>query len=126
MKKRFLVLLAQVTTVCLLGAVLSFSAWADSVRDALNAAEQHWAKLYNAKDAAALAMTYTSDAMRLPPDASRAQGRAAIQAQLQKEFGDGLNNIKLQVTDTGNDGNMGWVVGNFSVDYPTQQGTKGA
>ena len=92
------------------------------MRDAINASEQRWAKLYNAKDAPGLGMTYTRDALRLPPDTSRVQGRAAIQAMLQKEFDDRLNNIRLQPTDIGYEGNMASVVGNFTIDVPTQQG----
>jgi uncharacterized protein (TIGR02246 family) len=122
MKIRFACSLAALTVTGLLGVVLWSSAWADSVRDAINASEQRWAKLYNAKDAPGLAMTYTRDALRLAPDASRVQGRAAIQAMLQKELDDGMNNIKLEPTDIGYEGNMAWVVGNFSINVPTQQG----
>jgi uncharacterized protein (TIGR02246 family) len=105
-----------------LGSMFWHSAWAESVRDALNQAEQTWARLYNAKDADGLAKRYVEDAMRLPPDTSRHQGRAAIQANLQKEFDGGVTNCKLQVTDVGSDGNLAWLVGNFSVDYPAEGG----
>ena len=67
-------------------------------------------------------MLYVKDGMRLPPDTSRHQGRAAIQALLQKELDAGLTNCKLVVTDAGSDGNLAWLVGNFSVDYPTEGG----
>jgi uncharacterized protein (TIGR02246 family) len=106
----------------LLCSVLWTSARAESVRDIIGAAEARWVKLYNAKDAAGLAKLYTADALRLAPDASRVQGRTAIQAQLQKEFDDGLHNIKFQETDSGYDANLVWLVGNFAVDYPGQQG----
>lgn len=124
MKTRFLVSLAVTSVIGLLAAVTGSSAWADSVRDALNAAEQQWAKLYNAKDAGGVASRYTADALRLAPDASRVQGRTAIQAQLQKELDDGSHNIKFQVTDSAYEGNLAWLVGNFAVDYTTPQGSK--
>ena len=111
-----------VTAVLAISSIFWSSAWAESVRDALNQAEQRWARLYNAKDAAGLAKSYVEDAMRLPPDTSRHQGRAAIQANLQKEFDAGTTNCKLVVTDVGSDGNLAWLVGNFSVDYPTEGG----
>ena len=111
-----------ILAVLALGSICGSSAWADSVRDAINQAEQRWAKLYNAKDAAGLAKNYVEDAMRLPPDTSRHQGRAAIQANLQKEFDSGTTNCKLEVTDVGHSGNLVWLVGNFSVDYPTEGG----
>src|SRR5262245_6327090 len=122
MRIRFSSSLVAVGIASLLGGILWSSAWADSVKDEIQAAEQLWAKLYNAKDAPGLTKTYTRDAMRLPPDTSRIQGRTAIQAQFQKEFADGLNNFKNEVTDIGYDGKMAWVVGNYAIDVPNQQG----
>jgi uncharacterized protein (TIGR02246 family) len=112
------------SVICLLAVLAGSSAWADSARDAIKAAEQQFAKLYNAKDAAGVANLYAHDALRLAPDASRVQGRAAIQAQLQKELDGGVFNFQGQVTDFASDGNLAWVVGNFSVDYTTEQGSK--
>jgi uncharacterized protein (TIGR02246 family) len=106
----------------LLCAILWTSAHAESVGDIIGAAEARWVKLYNAKDAAGLAKLYTADALRLAPDASRVQGRTAIQAQLQKEFDDGLQHIKFEQTDSGYDVSLVWLVGNFAVDYPGRQG----
>lgn len=123
MNTRFLLSLVVTCIIGLLAALAGASARADSVRDTLKAAEQQWAKLYNAKDAAGLASLYSADALRLAPDASRMHGRKAIQAQLQKEFDDGLHNFKFQVTDTGHDGNLAWLVGNFAVNYRTEQGS---
>ena len=111
-----------VAVVAALGLIFWTSAWANSDTDAVKQAEQNWAKLYNAKDLTGLAMTYTEDAMRLPPDTSRHQGRAAIQETFKKEFNDGLQNIKLKVTDVGSSGNLVWLVGNFAVEYPGEGG----
>jgi ketosteroid isomerase-like protein len=121
MRNRSWITLAT-TIGALLCVVLWTSARAESVRDVISAAEARWVKLYNAKDAAGLAKLYTADALRLAPDASRVQGRMAIQAQLQKEFDDGLRNISFQETDSGYDASFVWLVGNFAVDYPGQQG----
>ena len=114
-----------IVTVLALGAMSWSVAWADSVRDTLYQGEQTWADLWNAKDAAGLAMTYTEDALRLPPDASRIQGRAAIQAHLQEEFDAGLTNLELEPTDAGHHGDLAWLVGNYSVNYPTEKGDIG-
>lgn len=120
MKTRFLVSRAMTGVIVLLASMAGSTAWADSVRDAIDAVNQQWTKHYNAKDAAGVAKLYTNDALRLAPDASRVQGRAAIQAQLQKELDDGGQNIKFQTTDLGSDGGLIWEVGNFSVDIAQQ------
>ncbi len=111
-----------VIVVLVLGSIFCSSVWADSVRAALSQAEQTWVKLYNARDAVGLAKRYVEDGMRLPPDASRHQGRAAIQAHLQQEFDAGLTNNTSRPTAMGSDGNLAWLVGDFSVDYPTEGG----
>lgn len=122
MKMRIARSLVALAVTGFLGAIHGPIAWADPVQDAIKAAEDRWAKLYNAKDARGLSMLYTRDALRLPPDASRVQGREALQAMFKKEFDDGLKNIKFQSTEIRNDAKMAYVVGNFSLDVPDQQG----
>jgi uncharacterized protein (TIGR02246 family) len=112
-----------VLTIVALGAVSWSGARADSVEDELDQAHQKkWADFFNAKDAAGLAMHYTEDALQLPPDATRVEGRAAIQEVFKEEFDAGVTNIKLENTDVGHDGNLAWLVGNWSVDFPTDKG----
>lgn len=103
-------------------AALPMAAWhgvaAQTVADELRAAEDRWEELWAAKDAQALAALYTEDAMRLPPDATRIVGREAIAAMFEDEFAAGLENLQLEPTDIGHDGDLGWVVGNQSIDFP--------
>lgn len=107
------------------GAIWAGAAWADEVPEELEQAEQEWAALFNAKDAPGLAGRYTEDGMRLPPDASWVVGREAVQAHLQAEFDAGLTNIRLEPWNGGLDGNLGWVVGEFAVEYPTEGSATG-
>ena len=81
-----------------------------------------WTDLWNAKDAAGLSMSYTEDGMRLPPDGSRVQGREALQEMFKEEFDSGQTNRRLEPTEVGHDGDLAWVVGDFSVDSPTEGG----
>lgn len=89
-----------------------------TVADELRVAEDEWEALWNAQDAAALAALYAEDGMRLPPDATRTVGRDAIEAMFNAEFEAGLENIQLETTDIGHDGNLGWIVGNNTIDFP--------
>lgn len=91
---------------------------AQTVADELRAAEVNWSELWAAKDAQGLAALYTEDAMRLPPDATRTVGRDAIAAMFEDEFAAGLENLQLEATDIGHDGNVGWVVGNSTIQFP--------
>ena len=103
-------------------AALTMAAWhgvaAQTVADELRAAEDEWQALWLAKDAQALAALYAEDGMRLPPDATRTVGREAIEAMFEDEFAAGLENLQLEATDIGHDGNLGWIVGNSTIEFP--------
>ena len=103
-------------------AALPIAAWhgvaAQTVADELRAAEDEWQALWLAKDAQALAALYAEDGMRLPPDATRTVGRDAIEAMFEDEFVAGLENLQLEATDIGHDGNLGWIVGNSTIEFP--------
>lgn len=97
------------------------AAWSGALADTaedLRQAEQTWLELWTARDAAGLAQLYAEDGIRLPPDASRIQGREAIEDMFEAEFEAGLENLQLEPTDIGHDGDLGWVVGNLSIDFP--------
>jgi uncharacterized protein (TIGR02246 family) len=103
-------------------ASLTMAAWhgvaAQTVADELRAAEDEWQALWLAKDAQALAALYAEDGMRLPPDATRTVGREAIEAMFEDEFAAGLENLQLEATEMGHDGNLGWIVGNSTIEFP--------
>lgn len=99
-------------------AIAGTVAAAQTVEDELRAAEDQWQDLFNAGDAAGLAALYADDAMRLPPDGSRTVGRAAIEAALQGDFDAGLENIQLDATDIGHEGDLAYVVGDNTIDFP--------
>lgn len=113
------------TTKLAIAAIAAFplvaaaTASAQTVEDELRAAEDRYETLWNEKNAPELAALYAEDAMRLPPDGTRIVGRAAIEAMLEGEFAAGLENLQLEATDIGYDGNLGWVVGDMTIDFPT-------
>jgi uncharacterized protein (TIGR02246 family) len=96
------------------------AASAQTVADELRAAEDRWEALWQAKDAEGLAALYATDAMRLPPDGSRTVGLEAIEAMLEEEFAAGLENLQLEATEIGHDGDLGWVVGDQSIEFPVE------
>jgi uncharacterized protein (TIGR02246 family) len=114
MTRRFVMPLMAAILVSALSA-----AAAQSAEDELRAAEDEFEALWNEKDAAGLAGLYAEDGMRLPPDASRTVGREAIEEMFVGEFEAGLANLQLEATEFGHDGNLGWVVGNSTIEFPT-------
>ena len=93
----------------------------DSAKEmaALQAADQNWAKAYNAGNADAVAGLYDEGAVLLPPGAPAVNGRAAIKAFFVK---DTAESQKAGVTFTlgskpagGVSGDMGWQSGTYAV-----------
>ena len=93
----------------------------DSAKEmaALQAADQNWAKAYNAGNADAVAALYDEEAVLLPPGAPGVNGRPAIKAFFVK---DTAESQKAGVTFTlgskpagGISGDMGWQSGTYAV-----------
>jgi uncharacterized protein (TIGR02246 family) len=109
---------------CTIVALAMFSvesSAADSAKDmaALQAADQDWAKAYNAGNADAVASLYDEQAVLLPPGAPAVNGRAAIKAFFVK---DTAESQKAGVAITlgpkpagGVSGNTGWQSGTYVV-----------
>jgi uncharacterized protein (TIGR02246 family) len=93
-------------------------AGAEDVRQAIEASNNKLAAAFNAGDAAGVAERYTENALMLPPDATRVEGRAAIQDLWQGWIDAGLTNAKLSATDVGAQGDLAWEIGNFAIDVP--------
>ena len=94
---------------------------ADRAKDiaALEAADQDWAKAYNAGNADAVASLYDEQAVLLPPGAPGVTGRTAIKAFFVKDMAESQ---KAGVTFTlapkpagGVSGDMGWQSGTYAV-----------
>ncbi|WP_167767190.1 YybH family protein [Jannaschia formosa] len=96
------------------------AASAQTFADDPRPAEDRWEALWQAKDAEALAALYATDAMRLPPHGSRTVGPEAIEAVFEEEFAAGLENLQLEATEIGHDGNLGRAVGDQSVEFPVE------
>jgi ketosteroid isomerase-like protein len=109
--------------LCAMVALVVFSneAAADSAKEiaALQAADQSWAKAYNAGNADGVASLYDEHAVLLPPGAPGINGRAAIKAFFVK---DTAESQKAGVTFTlgakpagGVSGDTGWQSGVYAV-----------
>jgi len=102
--------------------LLSLPAAAETAREAIEKGSDAWSAAFNAGDAAAVATLYSENAMLLPPDATQVQGRQAIQDVFQGWVDDGLKNIKFDLVEVEESGDLAFEVGLFSVDYPGEGG----
>ena len=114
--------------LCTIVALAVFSiesSAADSAKEvaALQAADQNWAKAYNAGNADAVAALYDEEAVLLPPGAPGVNGRTAIKAFFVK---DTAESQKAGITFTlgakpagGVSGDMGWQSGVYVVKDKT-------
>jgi ketosteroid isomerase-like protein len=106
----------------LMFALMSFNALAAGPSPdvkALQAADQAWAKAFNAGDAAGLAQLYDKKAILLPPGAPAVTGRAAIKEYLGKEAAEASKAgiaMSLGANPAGAvSGTMGWQSGSYTV-----------
>jgi len=102
--------------------LMSLPAVAETAHEAIKKGAEAWPAAFNAGDAAAVAAQYSEDAMLLPPDATLVQGRQAIQETFQGWIDDGLKNIKFDLVEIEESGDLAYEVGLFSVDYPVEGG----
>ena len=102
--------------------LMSLPAAAETFREAVEKGAEAWTGAFNAGDAAGVAALYSENGMLLPPDASQIQGRQAIQDTFQGWIDAGFKNIVFNVVEVEESGDLGYEVGLFSVDYPTEGG----
>ncbi len=77
---------------------------------------------FNNGDAPGVAGLYTQDAMVLPPDAVRLDGRQAIEQFWQGAIDAGLTNLVLETVEMDVSGDTTYEVGNLFLDAPGADG----
>jgi ketosteroid isomerase-like protein len=70
---------------------------------------------FNAKDAKKIAALYAEDAVAMPPNRPLVKGRAAIAADIQRDWGAGVTNLKLMPFDSAIIGDRGYEAGTSTV-----------
>ena len=108
-------ILGAVTAAVLV--VMAGSAWAqgsDPANSPFAAVGKQYIDAYNRKDAAAIAVLFTDDAVRVT-DRGIIRGRADIQKSVEAGLNAGGHDLKLTYHVANIDGNTGWTVAEF--DY---------
>ena len=81
-------------------------------RAAVEALVARFTELYNSKDGAGLAALFAEDAVLAPPAAPVVKGREAVQRDYLTRF---QENLRAELRDMGEDGNLVWAVGDHSL-----------
>lgn len=107
---------SSVLAVLVLIGFMAAPAVAQSAKASIEAASVAFEEAYNSGDAAALAALYTEDAMLLPPDVVRMDGRQAVQNFLQGAMDSGpLEDLRLETLEVEDSGDLASEVGKFTV-----------
>lgn len=105
-----------------LGAALTTSAVAGPPRSHIETAMTTFAAAFNGGDGASVAALYTEDAVLLPPDGARVDGRDAVQAFWQGAIDGGVGGLILETIEVESHGNLAYEVGVFSFQVPGENG----
>ena len=93
-----------------------------SIRSELEALCAQWLESFSSGDVAACADLYTEDAATYSPYGPPAKGRKATVEMHQAWLDSGETNKKLEILETGGDGDTAYLVCSYSGDYPTEDG----
>ena len=86
-----------------------------AVRAAVEAGNKKFSAAAAAKDAAALAALYTTDAEALPPNGEVVKGRPAIQAMWKGVLDSGVTGVDLATTEVEAQGPLAFEVGTYVI-----------
>lgn len=100
-----------VATVGLACVLVSASASAEDVRQAVEAGNRAFVAAFLRGDASAVADRYTEDAQVIAPGAPIATGRAAIAEFWQSSIASGIKDLILETTGVESDGNLAYETG---------------
>lgn len=94
------------------------AAEAAGAREAIEAKLDAFEAAFNRGDAAAVAGFYTEDAVLLPPDAERVEGRQAVAAYWREGIDGGLTDLDLKAFEVMEAGALAYEIGAFSLNSP--------
>ena len=114
----------RLALACMIVAACGGSALAGSVKEAVEAANATFAAAYNKGDAAAVAALYAEDAVVLPPDAARANGRAEIESFWKGTIAAGVSDLELKTLDVTEAGDFAFETGEANLSVPAAGGGK--
>lgn len=102
--------------------LLAGGAYAQSVKETIEAANADFMKAFNGKDSAGVGALYDEDAALLPPNELRVEGRENIQKYWQGGIDIGFTALTLTTAEVQEAGDWAYEVGTYSGKYPDKTG----
>ncbi len=94
-----------------------------SIEDAIRDTDARFAEAFNRGDLAAVVALHTADALILGPDSPAERGGQAVEEGYKEMLAAGWKNIEFGSVQIGSGGDLGYHVGTFAVDVPTESGS---
>lgn len=108
--------------LALMCVLVSSVGWAADGEQAIRAALEQFVASMNTGDAATTAALYTEDAIMLPPDGTRIEGRAKIQELLQSFVDAKTEYSHIDAREIGVDRNLAWNAGTYEAQFVADDG----
>jgi uncharacterized protein (TIGR02246 family) len=105
-------------------AMLATQTLVASTHDAIDAANASFAAAFNRGDATTAATFYAEDAAVFPPESSRIDGRAGIEAYWKGAIDAGVTDVSLKAVEVTEAGDFAFEAGEASLSAPGVDGTK--
>ncbi len=90
--------------------------------EAIKNTDAQIAETFNRGDINALMGVHAEDFLLLPPNSPAERGAEAAMSGFQELLGAGWKNISFSTVEFGSDGGLGYHVGQYSADVPTEDG----
>jgi ketosteroid isomerase-like protein len=114
--------IALLLFVLMIGCTEKTKSPAKATPEELSQMNKDFAKALNNKDAMAASLLYSEDASLLPPNESIVTGRENIRKYWQAALDAGTSDVSVSTISTGSDGDLGYEIGRFQLNYPGADG----
>jgi len=94
-----------------------------SIEDSIRDTDARFAEAFNRGDLAAVVALHSEDALILSPDSPAERGGQAVEEGFKEMLDAGWKNIEFGSVQIGSGGDVGYHVGTFAADVPTDGGS---
>ena len=94
-----------------------------SIEDSIRDTDARFAEAFNRGDLAAIVALHSEDALLLGPDSPAERGGQAVEEGYKEMLDAGWKDIEFGSVQIGSGGDVGYQVGTFAADVPTEGGS---
>ncbi len=96
---------------------------AQTIEESIKNTDARFAEAFNRGDLASVVALHTPDALLLGPDSPAERGGQAVEAGFKGMLDAGWKNLEFGSVQIGSGGDLGYHVGTFAADVPTEGGS---